>query len=300
VVEVVVPLRGDDPLVDLLVASLARQTFDGPWVLVLADNGSSDGLASLVSRLRGQVPSLRVVDARDRPGPSHARNVAAATCTAEHLVFLDADDEVAPGYLGAMVEALRTSEFVGARVDHDTLNPHPGEPFYPRWQAKGLGSLRGLPLAGAGTMGIRRRTFERLGGFDEELVGAEDDDLCVRAGLAGVTLRFAPDAVLHYRPRTGLRAIFRQQRSAGYHDMRCIARYADVLPPPRPSPDGSAPAPAVPLAQLWRNRLVRLPSLFRAGGRAWAAGALGRRLGMIEGRRAVRAEVPDPSVLRWG
>ena len=86
----------------------------------------------------------------------------------------------------------------------------------------------GLPFATGCSMGIRRAVFEQLGGFEESSSPAEDQDLSMRAQLAGFRLDFVPDAVVHYRLRSGLRAVARQHYHYGLADARLFARFPDL------------------------------------------------------------------------
>ena len=57
--------------------------------------------------------------------------------------------------------------------------------------------------------------YEAAGPFDTDLNASEDVDFSVRANLAGFEPFFAEDAVVYYRLRPSLRAIFRQNRLYG-------------------------------------------------------------------------------------
>ena len=53
------------------------------------------------------MPSLDVVDATRRVGSNTARNVGAKHARGDFLLFIDADDEVDPGWLRAMAGSRR-------------------------------------------------------------------------------------------------------------------------------------------------------------------------------------------------
>jgi GT2 family glycosyltransferase len=57
--------------------------------------------------------------------------------------------------------------------------------------------------------------LEAVGGFDEAMAYAQDTDLCWRVALTGVALVFVPEAVLRYRHRPSVRAVFGQARRYG-------------------------------------------------------------------------------------
>lgn len=66
-------------------------------------------------------------------------------------------------------------------------------------------------------MGIRRAAFETVGGLTPKLPGTagggEDTDFGIRLWQAGFSIGEAPNALLHYSPRTTARAFIRRQRS---------------------------------------------------------------------------------------
>jgi glycosyltransferase involved in cell wall biosynthesis len=213
-ISVVMPFRNVAPYIRDQLEALERQTYAGPWELVAVDNASSDASRRIVESFGDRLP-LRIVEAPVKPNASYARNVGARAASGTNLIFLDADDAVAPGYLGAMAEAFASHDFVTSRLESNALNPE--------WVALAHGAPAEtdihafpgfLPFAGGG-IGLSRQVFEAVGGFHEELTPAEDIALSWDVQLAGVPLGFVPDAVLHYRHRGSLRELYRQTRSWG-------------------------------------------------------------------------------------
>jgi glycosyltransferase involved in cell wall biosynthesis len=208
---VVIPcLNGAGTLAAQLDA-LANQQWSQPWEVVIADNGSTDESVAIAQGFQRRIPSLRIVDASGRRGQPYALNAGAAAAKGEAVAFTDADDEVAPGWVAAMGDALAVHDFVACRVDVEKLNP-PGKRMRSS-QSRGLQRHSYppyLPHAGGGTLGIKRRLFEGVGGFDESLPYLHDTDLCWRVQLAGTELHFVPDAVVHVRQRHSYFGRYRQ------------------------------------------------------------------------------------------
>lgn len=114
-----------------------------------------------------------------------ARNFAASQVDTEWLCFLDADDELAPGYFEAMDKA--TGDLRAPAV----WWREPGVPSVPvtlsnrdirMWNPCVIGTL------------IRKETFEDVGGFWGER-GYEDWSLFRRAWLAGARIQHVRDAI---------------------------------------------------------------------------------------------------------
>lgn len=217
-------LNGATTIVHQLEA-LAQQTWSEPWELIVADNGSTDQTVRLVQQYSARLPQLRLVDASGRRGPAHARNVGIQAAQGELLVFCDADDEVAPGWLAAMGQALERHPFVTCYVDDAKLNPSwmqgVWNPVAPNYKILGF-----LPAAGGCSIGFHRALYERVGAFDEELPRMEDIDYCWRAQIDGQTLRFLADAVVHYRYRTELGRVYRVACLDGRCHVRLYKKFA--------------------------------------------------------------------------
>src|SRR6266545_10527 len=103
---VVVPCFNSAKTIAIQLEALANQTWSEPWEVIVADNGSTDSSVAIAESYKKRLPHLRIVDASDRRGAGHARNVGAAAAAGDLLAFCDADDEVAPGWLSAMGQAL--------------------------------------------------------------------------------------------------------------------------------------------------------------------------------------------------
>ena len=211
---VVIPCLNEADTIGNQLTRLAQQTWTEPWEIVVADNGSTDGTQEVVYRYQQEMKNLRLVDAGSRKGVNYPRNVGAAAARGEFVVFCDADDEVQPGWLEAMGEALRTHDVVAGRLDSERLNEHWSVALRGLPQNRGLmGFTHHLPFAGGANLGVKRSLHDRIGGFDEDFLGGADDvDYCWRLQEAGAELHFEPRAVIAYRYRNDLRSLFVQGR----------------------------------------------------------------------------------------
>jgi glycosyltransferase involved in cell wall biosynthesis len=168
-VSVVIPFRDAAVHFGQQLEALSRQTYERTWEVVLVDNDSSDGSREVAERFRNRL-NLRIVDAHGKASPAYASNVGARAARGRKLLFVDADDEVAPGYVTAMATALERHEFVTSRLDHETLNPPWMRAAHGEfWQVEGLDVFFDLlPFASGCALGVSRQVFQSVGGFPEE------------------------------------------------------------------------------------------------------------------------------------
>lgn len=274
---VVVPCRNAAPFLATQLEALSRQQAAGEWEVLVADNASTDGSREIALRFADRLPGLCVVDASGHRGPGGSRNAGAAAARGEALVFCDADDEVAEGWLAAMERALSEHPFVSARYDAWKLNPPRVVAARGEHQHQGLSAYTYppfLPHAGGGGLGINRRLFLAAGGFDEELPALEDTDLCWRLQLAGTPLVFVPEALVHIRFRHDLSDMFRQAVRFGEYNVVLYERYRD-----RGMPRLSL---VLGLAK-WAKLVVTAPLLLAPGARGRWLAQLAWRWGRLKG-----------------
>lgn len=238
-VSVVIPTYNAASVLPEQLEALAQQTTSESFEVVVSDNGSTDGLVSVLTEWQGRVPYLlRRVDASGRQGVSHARNVGVLASDGEFVLVCDADDAVHPGWIDGHVTALATADVTGGPTEVEKLNPGPERfwrefpPIDDDWKLPEERAF--LPWITGANFGARRSVIEALGGWDENLdgLGGDDLDFSWRAQLQGFTVAAAPSAIVSYRLRPGLRATARQV----YHYTVCLAplweRFAaDGLPP---------------------------------------------------------------------
>jgi glycosyltransferase involved in cell wall biosynthesis len=225
---VIIPCLNEANFIGTQLEALAAQHWSEPWEVIVADNGSTDRSLAIVERYKGRVPNLRVVDASDRRGQAHAKNVGARAGMGNALAFCDADDEVASGWVAAIGEALSRHDLVASRFEIEKLNPP--------WVRQGRGTPQRngvqrywyppyLPHAGGCGLGVKRALHEAVGGFDETWPVLEDTDYCFRIQLRGTTLHFVPGAVVHIRFQQTSGGVYRQAFRWGKYNVLLYKKY---------------------------------------------------------------------------
>lgn len=217
------------PLVDLVLPSLARQTWRDLDVLVV-DNGSTDGSAARIER---DFPGTRVLRLGRNTGFSAALNAGIRATAGAYVLSLNFDVVLEPGFVGALLDALARHPQAGwAAGAMRQLSREGGVPkildaidCYGHWMLPsryvyGCDPARRRPQeypgeclvfgASACAALYRRRMLEDLAldgeVFDEDLFAYfEDVDLDWRAQQRGWRCVFTPAARgAHMRGGTGL------------------------------------------------------------------------------------------------
>lgn len=214
--------------------ALAEQSGAPDFEVVVADNGSTDDLTRVVDAWTGRLPGLRIVDASRARGVSVARNVGIVAAKTDSILICDADDVVSPTWVAAMVDALERNALVTGPIETSRLSGVSADWVPIETRTKDLFQTWGGRTYGVGcNIGLRRDVWDGVGGFDETYpAGAEEIDFAWRAWDLGHRFVFAPEALVHYRIRTDLRGVLRQQYNSGRGTATLYAKFrpAEVTP----------------------------------------------------------------------
>jgi len=124
-ISVISPFYNRRRLLPAVIATLERQSFTD-FELIIADDGSSDGLAEAVAACSTRFP-LRLVRLDRNHGAATARNAGIDAATGRYVAFLDSDDGFHPTKLERQIRQLEaadsrlvslTRQFVRSRRDH--------------------------------------------------------------------------------------------------------------------------------------------------------------------------------------
>lgn len=224
---VILPCLNCESVISTQLSALEQQRCDQPWEIIIADNGSTDKTLDIVHKYQSRMPHLRVVDSSARPGAGAARNLAVPLAKGDYIVFCDADDEVCPGWLQALANALNNHYLVAGTLDLLKLNEawripdhhHFGTRVSPHTETLPYRHAPHLRHAPAANLAIHKDLHSKIKGFDESIVFNQDMDYCLRLQQLGYPLTFVPEAVINYRLRHSMAETYRQMYRWGKYSV---------------------------------------------------------------------------------
>lgn len=238
VVTVVMPVRDEAAHLPASLGSVLAQDWPADRLQVLVvDGGSTDGTTEVARRLADAAG--RQVEVVDNPAGivPVAMNLGLARARGEVVVRVDGHCTIAPHHVRRCVELLEATGADCAGGVLTTVGETAGARAVAAAQSHPLGvgpvSFRtGTAAAGpVDTLAFgayRREVFERLGGFDEELVRNQDDELNLRVRAAGGTIWLDPGLHATYASRTTLAALWRQYEGYGSWKVRVMQKHRGV------------------------------------------------------------------------
>jgi len=195
-VGVVITTYNHAHFLDAALASVMTQSRACDAVVVV-DDGSTDDPASVVARY----PGVRLI-AQQNHGLAAARNAGLASLATTYVVFLDADDRLAPiaveTGLACFGRAPDCGFVYGAHRYIDADGTPIGERFEPPGDDPYVRLLGGNFIAMHGTVMYRRDRLVETGGFDDSLRRCEDYDVYLRMARRYPVAGYS-DVVAEYR-----------------------------------------------------------------------------------------------------
>jgi len=186
-VSVIVPMLNGEEFIEEALRSILRET-SVPLEVVVIDDGSTDRSREIIHAIGDA--RVRIVDG-PRKGISACLNAGIAATRGEIIMRCDADDLYPPGRILRQVSWLTDhplQDAVGGAFS--TIDPtgrlvaKVGKRNLPHFEQIEGELGRGVTRTHLCTFAIRRRVFERIGGFREYFETAEDRDFQLRMGEA--------------------------------------------------------------------------------------------------------------------
>jgi succinoglycan biosynthesis protein ExoA len=231
-VTVAMPCFNEKDYIEQCLRSVMAQDYPRDRMEILvADGRSRDRTREIVSRLAEEDRRIRLIDNPERlqaAGMNHAIRAARG----EVIVRMDVHCEYAPDYVSACVRVLART---GADNVGGAQRPRARTAFQRALCAAlqsplGMGGARYRRADEEGEVdtvflgAFRRRVFEDMGLYDPEAFTNEDAELNQRIIEAGGRVYLSREVVVHYYPRTSLRALARQYYRYGLGRARTIRR----------------------------------------------------------------------------
>jgi succinoglycan biosynthesis protein ExoA len=231
-VSVIMPIRNEEAFIERSLGAVLAQDYPHYEVLI-ADGMSTDRTRAIIAGMaeKTNIPITLI----DNPAGivSTGLNKALAAAKGAIIVRVDGHTIIEPDYVRECVAALdRTgADNVGGRMNAV------GTTEWGRAIAAATSSPFGIGNAlfhyaetetevDTVYMGAwRREVFERLGGFDEEMVRNQDDEFNYRLRAAGGKILLTPRIRLTYYSRSDLKKLWRQYFEYGYYKVLVLKKH---------------------------------------------------------------------------
>ena len=184
---IIIPTLNEEKNLPFLLDSITKQTYKNFKVIVV-DSFSVDKTKFIVESFNKKLPNLKFVQ-KNFKNVSQARNFGASLSKNEFLIFFDADVKIEKIFLEKINKKINQYNLDALTVWNRAENG---------WKNKLIFSLLNLsmslfqkikPAANGPCIIVKKSIFNKINGFDEEIIFGEDFDLIQR--LAKIKAKFA-------------------------------------------------------------------------------------------------------------
>jgi len=235
-VSIVVPVLNEEKYLETSVRRLLDQSYDGPCEVLLALGPSTDetnAVAAQLSRVDGRLVVVENPGGRTPTG----LNLAIARSQYPYVVRCDAHAEIPHDYVAVAIETLERTgaDNVGGIMAAQGVTPF--EQAVARAMTTPLG-VGGASFHVGGQEGpaptvylgaFRRTALDRVGGYDESMVRAQDWEMNLRIRDTGGVVWFTPNMRVTYRPRGSIKALAKQYFEYGRWRREVVRRHPETV-----------------------------------------------------------------------
>lgn len=119
---IIVPIYNVERYLPKCVDSLLKQNIESPiYEIVLVDDGSTDGSATIADSYAAQYNTIRTVH-QSNSGLSAARNAGLRIARGEYVQFVDSDDYLEPNVLDSLLTKMETEHLDVLRFDYQNVD----------------------------------------------------------------------------------------------------------------------------------------------------------------------------------
>ena len=235
-VVVVMPVINEERHLRDSVLRLLEQDYQGPLDIVIAVGPSRDATHAIAEQISIEHANVHVVENPSGKTPT-GLNAAITFMDSDIVVRVDGHAMVSSDYVRTGVETLASTgaDNVGGIMDAEGSTPTESAIAAAMKSAFGVGGAAfhiGGEAGPALTVYLgcfQRSALDRVGGYDETMVRAQDWEMNYRIRQSGGQVWFTPMMRVSYRPRPTLRALARQYHDYGRWRREVARRHPDTV-----------------------------------------------------------------------
>lgn len=232
-ITLLIPMYNEEKYIGLCLSSLLKQDYPKEkFEVIIFDGGSLDHSREIVKKNIANYPQVHLKH-NPKKIQAAAWNLGLSCAKGQIIGIVSAHSVLAPDYVSNIIETLiRTgADMVGGpTVAHaegliaQTIALALNSPF-------GVGNARfhytnkEIEVDSVFMGACWRKTYEKIGGFDEELVRNQDDEFSYRLRKAGGKIICNPKIQSRYYSRSSISGLWRQYFQYGLYKVRVLQKH---------------------------------------------------------------------------
>lgn len=232
-ISLLVPMLNEEIYIQQCINSLVTQEYPREnYEIIILDGGSVDSSRITAEKLIANYPFALIMDNPQRIQAA-AWNLGISHSTGQIIGIVSAHSVLAPDYVANIVETLNRTgaDMVGGPTIADSNGPV-GEAIAIALNSPfGVGNARfhytskEIEVDSVFMGACWRKTYEKIGGFDEELVRNQDDEFSYRLRKAGGKIVCNPKIRSRYFNRSSIKSLSKQYYQYGFYKVRVLQKH---------------------------------------------------------------------------
>lgn len=220
-VSVIVPVKNSSKTLSQCIRSIKRSYYK-KYEIIIVDDHSADHSIEIAKGY-----NCKVIEVKDGSGANNARNIGASAAKGDILMFVDSDIVIGRETMLGIVESLEEN-YIDAVVGIYTAK-HRHESLVSQYKNlwvrySYIKSPPAIDWLFGSISGIKRQAFEKLGGFNIELLakhGHDDIELGKRAAQGNLNIELNMDIEVEHLKNYTLLSFIKNEynRSAGFAEL---------------------------------------------------------------------------------
>ncbi|OYT41039.1 MAG: hypothetical protein B6U86_03145 [Candidatus Altiarchaeales archaeon ex4484_43] len=213
-ISVIIPTYMEEKYIDRTLISIKEQSYDN-FEIIIADSESPDNTVEIANKYADKIISI------EKKGISHGRNSGAGIAEGDILLFVDADTILEKDFLKVLSGMFSDKSVVCAHGNVTSKEVSYRLIYNLCSKLMHFSSIIGFPMFTGMCVAYLKEIFQKVNGFREDLVTAEDYDLSLRVKKFGKCV-FVKEARAVTDPRR-LR-LWGMPKTIGFHSLN-VCRY---------------------------------------------------------------------------
>lgn len=220
-ISIVIPSYKAEKYIARAIKSLLNQDYKGKYEIIIVDSGK-DKTAEIASEF-----PVRIFKQPPK-GPGAARNYGVRKAKGDIIVFIDADCFVPRSWLRKLVKPFSDKNIAAVGGTYKNANKDKVVAKFLQYEIEErhekMKKFKQIDFVGTFNCAYRKDVFNKMGGFKEELIQAEDIDLSYRVSAKHKVVFNSSAYIYHYHVGS-LGRYLKQKFQRGYWKVFLLTRH---------------------------------------------------------------------------
>ncbi|MBT7113078.1 MAG: glycosyltransferase family 2 protein [Candidatus Marinimicrobia bacterium] len=230
-ISVILPIRNEEHFIDKTLDSILYQS-DGNVEIIISNGMSTDGTREIIQKYQSESPSIQLIDNPEEI-VSTGFNRALSVAKGEIIIRVDGHSEIDKAYLQNCISIMAETgaDCVGGSTTHVANGITGKAVVLTQSSIFGVGGVsfrknikNGHYVDTLAFGAYKRKVFDEIGGYDEELVRNQDDEFNFRLIQNGGKIWLDPSIKSSYTPRNSFIGLFKQYFQYGFYKVRVMQK----------------------------------------------------------------------------